>query len=122
MIRLTRSMIELFLERLDDVVAHAEFGDAQHVFAAGLGGEHDDRDRPHFRGGLQAREHLHPVHDRHGQVKEDEVGAFALGYREPLDAVGGLDDLAGESFEGAGDDHTDRLAVVHGENFGSHKY
>ena len=34
----------VFLEGLDDVVAHAELGDLHHVVAAALGGQHDHRD------------------------------------------------------------------------------
>jgi hypothetical protein len=109
------------LEGLDDVIPDAELGNAHHILAAGLGREHDDGDGAEFGIGLEAGEHLDAVHDRHGEIEQDEVRALALGDGQSLDAVGRLDNFAGETPEGAGDNHADRLAVVHGEDFWSHK-
>jgi hypothetical protein len=52
-------------------------------------------------GGLQAFQDLHPVHLRHLDVEEDDVGILALGDLEPGLAVGGQDALVVLVLEGS---------------------
>ena len=112
----------VFLERLHQVIAHALLGDLEHVLPARLGGEHDHRDGLQLRVGLELGEHLVAIHERHGVIEDDQVRAFARGHGQTLDAVLGLVHVDVEFLEGAGDDHTDRLAVIYGQDLASHTW
>src|SRR5208337_3414741 len=77
-------------------------------------------DRAKLRVRLESSQHLNPVHDRHRQVQQDDVRPFPLRHGESLNAIRGFVDLAGKTLEGAADDHPNRLAVVHCQDFRSH--
>jgi hypothetical protein len=57
-----------------------------------LGGGHDDRDLGGLRVGFQGIHHREPVHFRHHQIQDDQVGQFAPNKADAFLSVGGLQD------------------------------
>jgi len=110
----------VLFEGLHEVVANSHFGDLGDVVPARFGGEHDHRDILQVGVGLQLRQTLGAVHDGHRQVQKYQVGLFAHGHRDTLDAVGGLKNVHIEGFQRLGDNQADCLAVIDSQNLRFH--
>ena len=111
---------QFFLEGLDEVIPHAQLGDAQHVVTARFGGEHHHGDGAQLRIGLELGQHFHAVHDWHGQIEQDDVRPLALRHGKSFHSVGGFKDLTRKPFEGTRHDHANGPAVVNGQYFRAH--
>ena len=103
---------QILLERLDQVVTHPQLGDPQHIFPARLGGQHHNRYGAGLRIRLELGEHLHPVHDRHCEIQNDDVRLFTFYNSQPLNPIRCFQNLAGKGAERPGNDHPDGLAIV----------
>ena len=89
--------------------------DALHRVAVGRArrrGQHDDGDLRAELHGAHALEHLQPVHDRHHQVEQDQVGLQPLDRLDRLLPVARLVEVVGPDLQDAADELPQRRLVV----------
>jgi hypothetical protein len=60
------------------------------------------------------------LHDRHGRVEQDEVGAFLLGLLDAFLTIDGGEDFDIEGFEGLGHDHVHHARIIDAEDLLGH--
>ena len=104
--------------RLLDEVVGPQLGGLHRRLHRAVPGEDDHGRCALF--GLQGLQHLEPVHLRHLDVEEDEVGRFALGNLQRGRTVGGEDDLVPLVLEDHLEGRADPLFVVDDEHLGLH--
>lgn len=64
-----------------DVMLDAELAALQKIFLLMRGGEHDHRNRPGLRVGLDAFQHIQPIYFRQPEVEQNYPGSLALALR-----------------------------------------
>ena len=103
------------LDRLYDVVPCAEAKRIDGVLHGTGAGDHDN-------GCLRALlsksgNHRKPIHHRHPQIGQDQVGPFPVKGIEPLPSVGGLDDTIAEILQQHPQVQADQFFIVHNQYF-----
>jgi len=99
------------VDRLGDVVVGAQLERIDHVLAASLGGDHDDRQVAVRAGLADLLEHVEARDVRHHPVEQHQVEDFLRGHPQGLGAVLGHCDVESLALEAAGE-HVPIVRVV----------
>src|SRR5881628_2783429 len=99
------------VDRLGDVVLHAQLAREVHVLGAGPRGEDDDRQVARRRLAVEVADQLVAVETRHLQIRDDDVDRLLGELLERLGTVPGGDDVEPGALEHAADElpHADRI-------------
>jgi hypothetical protein len=102
------------LERLVEEVGRAALDRLDRRAGGAVARDHHDRHGLVHRS--QARQHVHPVHARHLDVEQHQVGAVALRQHQAFRPGRGADEVVAVVFERHAQRITDRRVVVDDEN------
>src|SRR5712692_10627666 len=101
------------VDRLGDVVLHAELAREIHMLGARAGGQHHDRQVPRRRLPVQVADQLVAVEARHLQICDNDVDGVLAELLQRLGAVPRNDDAKARPLEHAAHELPDADRVVH---------